>query len=325
MTVIYLILPNRLKHWRRLYLQCRSSTPQKCLRSPGSCAPGLPSGTTVFAATECVLIWRHASSIRVCGLPWCSKCGRTYQRSRWPGACRRGWRPRCTRAPGAWSACEYKHLAPHPTVAPSSQMRRCQRVTSWTFVNKNVEREADKAKSFEYHPGTAAVNSCGIWTPHLHTHSHLGQRWQLWGPWTCLTRTFPLNARLIQVLHFHTCTHICRWLRAHFWAVNQTRVVSEWEWKTRAFPPGKHYVGVGAACAGARWAPLDSVDLFTVSLEVMDAGLLLHAPDLHVKAPVKHAEAQSTIGDCCHSEDWASPSMSCRRSRKPAACLTDPT
>lgn len=61
--------------------------------------------------------------------------------------------------------------------------------------------------------------------------------------------------------------------------------------KARAFPPGKHYVGVGVACAGARRAPLDSVDLFTVSLEVMDAGLLLHTPDLHVKAPGRHAEA----------------------------------
>lgn len=71
----------------------------------------------------------------------------------------------------------------------------------------------------------------------------------------------------------------------------------------RAFPPGKHYVGVGVACAGARWAPLDSVDLFTVGLEVMDARLLLHTPDLHVKAPVRHAKAQSSLCDCCYSED----------------------
>lgn len=61
------------------------------------------------------------------------------------------------------------------------------------------------------------------------------------------------------------------------------------------FPPGKHYVGVGVACAGARRAPLDSVDLFTVSLEVMDTGLLLHAPNLQVKATVKCAEVQSTM------------------------------
>lgn len=58
--------------------------------------------------------------------------------------------------------------------------------------------------------------------------------------------------------------------------------------KDDGLPPGEHYAGVGVACAGARWAPLDSVDLFTVCLEVVDAGLLLHTPDLHVKAPVKH-------------------------------------
>lgn len=34
--------------------------------------------------------------------------------------------------------------------------------------------------------------------------------------------------------------------------------------------PGKHDVGVGVICAGACGAPLDSVDFFTVSLEVMD-------------------------------------------------------
>lgn len=71
----------------------------------------------------------------------------------------------------------------------------------------------------------------------------------------------------------------------------------------RAFPPGKHYVGVGVARAGARRAPLDSVDLFTVSLEVMHAGLLLHTPDLHVKATVKRDEAQISTHGCWGCED----------------------
>lgn len=38
----------------------------------------------------------------------------------------------------------------------------------------------------------------------------------------------------------------------------------------RDFPPGEHDVGVGVACAGACGAPLDSVDLFAMSLEVVD-------------------------------------------------------
>lgn len=64
----------------------------------------------------------------------------------------------------------------------------------------------------------------------------------------------------------------------------------------RGIPPGEHDVGVGVACAGARGAPLDGVDLFTVSLEVVDTGLLLHAPDLHERktAAVKYDEIHRT-------------------------------
>lgn len=91
------------------------------------------------------------------------------------------------------------------------------------------------------------------------------------------------------------------------------------------FPPGKHYVGVGVACAGARRAPLDSVDLFTVGLEVMDTGLLLHAPNLHVKATVTCVEVQMASRDFGDREDRALPSASCHRSRRRAACPTDPT
>lgn len=50
------------------------------------------------------------------------------------------------------------------------------------------------------------------------------------------------------------------------------------------FLPGEHDVGVGVICAGACGAPLDRVYFFTVSLEVMDTGLLLHTPNLCVCA-----------------------------------------
>lgn len=49
------------------------------------------------------------------------------------------------------------------------------------------------------------------------------------------------------------------------------------------FPPSEHDVGVGVARARASWAPFDSVDLFTMSLEVVDTGLLLHTPNLCVR------------------------------------------
>lgn len=52
----------------------------------------------------------------------------------------------------------------------------------------------------------------------------------------------------------------------------------------RDFPPGEHDVGVWVARAGACGAPLDSVDLFAMGLEVVDTGLLLHTPNLRVKA-----------------------------------------
>ena len=60
-------------------------------------------------------------------------------------------------------------------------------------------------------------------------------------------------------------------------------------WKTLQFPhylsasftaPGQHEVGAGVVGPGARWAPLDGVDLLAVGLEVMNAHVLLHAPDL---------------------------------------------
>lgn len=52
--------------------------------------------------------------------------------------------------------------------------------------------------------------------------------------------------------------------------------------------PGKHDVGVGVICARPRGAPLDCVDFFTVSLEVVDAGLLLHTPDLCATATYEY-------------------------------------
>lgn len=70
-------------------------------------------------------------------------------------------------------------------------------------------------------------------------------------------------------------------------------------------PPGEHDVGVGVAGAGACRAPFDGVDLFTMSLEVMDTGFLLHTPNLepeqttHVRTK-HHAEGQrsSSTTDC---------------------------
>lgn len=45
--------------------------------------------------------------------------------------------------------------------------------------------------------------------------------------------------------------------------------------------PGQHDVGVGVVGARPRGAPLDGVDLFAVSLQVVHARLLFHAPNLH--------------------------------------------
>lgn len=44
--------------------------------------------------------------------------------------------------------------------------------------------------------------------------------------------------------------------------------------------PGQHEAGVGVIGARACGAPFDGVDLLAVSLEIMDTGVLLHAPDL---------------------------------------------
>lgn len=57
-------IPSRLTRWHQLCPLCCSSKPRKSHQYPCSCAPKLRSS--------------------------CSRCGRTYQRSRWPGACRRG-------------------------------------------------------------------------------------------------------------------------------------------------------------------------------------------------------------------------------------------
>lgn len=55
---------NRPTRWPPLCPLGRSSTPQRCHRCPGSCAPGSRSE--------------------------CSRCVHTCQRSHWPGTCRRG-------------------------------------------------------------------------------------------------------------------------------------------------------------------------------------------------------------------------------------------
>lgn len=45
-------------------------------------------------------------------------------------------------------------------------------------------------------------------------------------------------------------------------------------------PPGQHQVRIGVVGSWAGGAPLDGVDLFAVGLQVVDARVLLHAPDL---------------------------------------------
>ena len=44
--------------------------------------------------------------------------------------------------------------------------------------------------------------------------------------------------------------------------------------------PGEHEVGAGVVGPWPRGTPLDGVDLFAVGLQVMDARVLLHTPDL---------------------------------------------
>lgn len=53
-------------------------------------------------------------------------------------------------------------------------------------------------------------------------------------------------------------------------------------------PPSQHDVGVGVAGAWAGGAPLDSVNLFTVGLEVMDPRVLLHTPDLGKRTALRN-------------------------------------
>ena len=45
---------------------------------------------------------------------------------------------------------------------------------------------------------------------------------------------------------------------------------------------GQDQVGVGVVGAGAGGRPFDGVDLFVVRLEVVDAGVAVHAPDLRI-------------------------------------------
>lgn len=52
--------------------------------------------------------------------------------------------------------------------------------------------------------------------------------------------------------------------------------------------PGQHEIGVGVVGSGPRGAPLDGVDLFIVGLQVVNAAVLLHAPQLH-KRPAEGA------------------------------------
>lgn len=121
-------LPIHPMHWLPLCPPWRSSTPQRSPPSLCSCELEPPSeetkkkiriGCSRAGSSDFFPPWisRHR--------PGCSRCGHTCQRSRWRGACRRDWRPRCRPAPGGGWGCECTRPAPRPTNAPLSQRTRC--------------------------------------------------------------------------------------------------------------------------------------------------------------------------------------------------------
>ena len=63
-----------------------------------------------------------------------------------------------------------------------------------------------------------------------------------------------------------------------------TQVEEKWNWCSSAaavvFLPGQHEVRTGVVGPGACGAPLDCVDFFIVSLEVVYTRILFHTPDL---------------------------------------------
>lgn len=120
-----------------------------------------------------------------------------------------------------------------------------------------------------------AGNLCGIWTRTFTHACTSGSGCKAVSHW-----------QYTRIDSFTTVTHVHAQfiLRTQNWA----RLVvglydSECKQCVSDFPPGEHDVGVGVARAGACGAPFDSVDLFTMSLEVMDTGLLLHTPNLWKK------------------------------------------
>lgn len=104
------------------------------------------------------------------------------------------------------------------------------------------------------------------------------------------------------MLQVRACAHVCPehvTVKGGRGAGRRVRVRT-----TRASPPGEHYVGVGVAGAGARRAPLDGVDLFAVSLQVVDTGLLLHTPNLHAETRAAGVEGQMASRATARSERY---------------------
>jgi hypothetical protein len=165
------------------------------------------------------------------------------------------------------------------------------------------------------------VNACGIWTVTF-TYGSIGFmsliHWQLLALRECLghfltrdpfTGTHTVHSQLITTL-----------------SQNKSRCCE-------CVPPSQHDVEVGVASAGAGRAPLNSVDLFTVGLEVMDPRVLLHTPDLGKRSALcNHYIIILTYGDHGHLskilaevEVLALPLKSCHQSRRLVTFLTGPT
>lgn len=89
-----------------------------------------------------------------------------------------------------------------------------------------------------------------------------------------------------------------------------------------ATSPGQHETRAGVVGARSCRTPLDGVDLFTVGLQVVDARVLLHTPDLVRTQTANRDSAQKTSEPSGLSQLGAffSPSASCHRNRRPTSC-----
>lgn len=72
-------------------------------------------------------------------------------------------------------------------------------------------------------------------------------------------------------------------------------------YKSEKVLPGKHEIGIGIVGARASWAPFYSVNFFAVGLQVMNARVLLHTPDLkqHKHYNFRHLIKDSVAVNTC--------------------------